>query len=131
MNRSMRFLIYFGIILLVLIVMAPVSAEVLHPEMVSNKTVSFSDLGIIGSQDIQVWVGDTLVETANSSAGFIYAPENDYHVILKPTLVSRWASNPALLLIDIFSYLEAFTVPLFILLGMAAIIIGLARKGRR
>jgi hypothetical protein len=131
MEKSTRFLIYFGIILLVLIISAPASAEVLHPEMVSNKTISFADLGITGSQDIQIWVGDTLVETANTSAGFIYAPENDYTVIIKPTLINRWASNPGLLLVDFMNYLGAFTIPLFVFAGLGAVLIGLAKFGRR
>ncbi len=99
--------------------------------MVTNKTMSYADLGLTGSQDIQIWVGNTLVETGNTSAGYLYQPDGDFTVVVKPTLSNRWLNNPALFLTDAMDYLLAFAFPLFIILGFAAIIIGLANMGRR
>jgi len=126
MNLS-KFHILGFICLLVLVSCA--SAEVLHPELVSNNTISFADLGLTGQQDIQIWQGNILIETANTSAGYIYAPIGDYFVVVKPSLTNRWVNNPAMLLTDAIDYLLAFALPIFIILGMAAILIGLAKHG--
>lgn len=108
-------------------------ALVLEPDMVDlNKSITFADLGLSGQQDVQIWVGDTLVETGNtSSADILYQPLNDYTVVVKPTLWNRWLNNPALLLTDAIDYLTAFALPLFVILGFCAIIVGLANYGRR
>jgi hypothetical protein len=127
MNRS-KILIIGIICLFALIPLA--SADVLHPELISNKTISFADLGLTGQQDIQIWQGNILIETANTSAGYIYAPEGDYFVVVKPALTNRWLNNPAMFLVDAVDYLLAFALPLFMILGMGAILIGLAKYGR-
>jgi hypothetical protein len=112
------------------LIVFPVSAEVLHPEMVDlNKTMSYADLGLTGSQEIQIWVGSTLVETGNTTAGYLYQPVGDFTVVVKPQLANRWLNNPALLLKDIVAYLLEFAIPLFIILGLCAILFGLARYG--
>jgi len=109
-----------------------VSAVVLHPEMVDyNKTVAYSDLGLTGTQEIQVWVGNVLVMTGNTSAGSMPQPIGDYHVVVKPALGNRWLTNPALFLTDAVDYLLAFALPLFVIFGFIAIIIGISRYGRR
>jgi len=127
---SQKTTLIFCLVLLIASIPA-VSAEILHPEMVTNKTMSYADLGLTGSQDIQIWVGNTLVETGNTSAGYLYQPDGDFTVVVKPTLSNRWLNNPALFLTDAMDYLLAFAFPLFIILGFAAIIIGLANMGRR
>ena len=121
------------LILAVLCVLVlPASAEVLHPEMVDlNKTMSYADLGLTGSQEIQVWVGNTLVETGNTTAGYLYQPTGDYTVVVKPQLSNRWLNSPPLLLKDAIAYLMEFAIPIFILLGLGAVLIGLAGYGRR
>lgn len=123
----------FKILILVSFLMiSTVSAVVLHPELVDfNKTMAYSDLGLTGSQDIQIWVGSTLVETGNSTAGYLYQPIGDFHVVTKPQLFNRWLSNPAYLLTDTVDYLGTFAVPLFVFIGFGAILIGLANYGRR
>jgi len=127
MNLTKIYILGF-ICLLALIPCA--SAEVLHPELVSNNTISFADLGLTGQQDIQIWQGNILIETANTTAGFIYAPIGDYFVVVKPALTNRWLNNPVMFLTDAVDYLLAFALPLFMILGMAAILIGLAKHGR-
>jgi hypothetical protein len=123
-------LVYIAV-LCVLFVM-PASAEVLRPDMVDlNKTVSFADLGLIGQQDIQIWVGPYLVETGNTTAGYLYQPIGDYFIVVKPSLANRWLNKPDLLLKDAVSYLLEFALPIFIILGLGAILIGLARYGGR
>jgi hypothetical protein len=109
------------------------SAEVLHPELVDmNKTITFSDLGLTGQEDVQIWQGTTLIERGNTSgADILYQPLGDYLVVTRPTLTSRWLNNPALLLYDLMDYLTAFIFPIFVILGFAAILIGLSRYGRR
>jgi len=114
------------------VIVLPASAEVLHPEMVDfNKTIAYSDLGLTGQQDIQVWVGNILVMTGNTSAGYLPQPVGDYHVIVKPSLINRWMNNPPLFLKDAMDYLLAFALPIFIILGLGAILIGLAHAGRK
>lgn len=109
------------------------SAEVLHPELVDmNKTITFSDLGLTGQEDIQIWQGMTLIERGNTSgADILYQPLGDYLVVTRPTLISRWMNNPALFLTDAIDYLLAFVFPLFLIFGFCAILVGLARYGRR
>jgi len=117
--------------LLLLVIIPTVSAEVLRPDLVDfNKTMSFADLGLTGSQDVQIWVGDKLVETGNTTAGYLYQPIGDYTVVVKPTLSNRWLNNPALLLVDFIDYLLAFAFPLFVIFGFGAILVGLSRYGR-
>lgn len=130
MKITTKLFFLIGIVLLILV--SPGSAEVLHPEMVDlNKTMTYADLGLTGAQDVQIWVGNTLVETGNTTAGYLYQPIGDYSVVIKPSLISRWASNPANILTDAVNYLLTFALPLFVILGFAAIIIGLYHKGRR
>lgn len=110
------------------------SAEVLQPDMVDfNKTITFSDLGLTGQEDIQIWVGTELVERGNTSgADILYQPISaDYHVVTRPTLMSRWLNNPGLFLKDAIEYLLEFSLPLFIICGFIAIIIALSAIGRR
>lgn len=112
---------------------APVSAIIYHEDMVDlNQTITFADLGLSGQQDVQIWVGNTLVEAGNTSgADTLYQPLGDYTTVVKPSLSNRWLNNPALLLTDGVDYLLAFALPLFIILGFAAILVGLAHIGRR
>jgi len=120
------------ILALLALLVLPVSAEVLHPEMVDfNKTMTYADLGLTGSQDIQIWVGNTLVETGNTTAGYLYQPTGDYTVVVKPQLANRWLNSPPLFLKDAFAYLLEFAIPIFIILGLGAVLIGLARYGGR
>ena len=108
------------------------SAEILRPDLVDfNKSVAYSDLGLTGTQEIQIWVGNILVMTGNTSAGSMPQPVGDYHVIVKPQLSNRWWNNPALFLTDAFDYILAFFFPIFIILCMFAIAAGLASYGRR
>lgn len=108
------------------------SADVFHPELVDfNRTITFADLGLTGQQDVQIWQGNILVETANTTSGRVYAPVGDYMVVVKPTLVNRWLNNPGLLLKDAVDYILAFALPIFIILALGAILIGLSRAGRR
>lgn len=127
--KSSKILIISLICLFALIPYA--NAEVLHPELVSNNTISFADLGLTGQQDIQIWQGNILIETANTTAGFIYAPMGDYFIVVKPALTNRWLNNPVMFLTDAVDYLLAFSLPIFMILGMAAILIGLSKRGRR
>jgi len=122
-----------SIVFLIALLVPAVSAVVLIPDLVDlNKTISFSDLGLNGQQDIQIWVGNQLVETGNTSgADVLYQPIGDYLVVNRPTLTSRWLNNPALFLTDAMDYLLAFIFPIFIILGLASILIGLSSYGRR
>jgi hypothetical protein len=118
------------IICIIAVVVMPVSATVLHPELVyENKTISFADLGLTGQQDVFIWQGNTLIETANTTAGYVYQPIGDYMIVVKPSLSNRWLNDPGLFLRDAVDYILAFALPLFIILGLLAICIGLARKG--
>lgn len=120
------------IALLIALLMPCVSAEVLHPEMVDcNKTMSYADLGLSGPNDVQIWVSDTLVETGNTTAGHLCQPLNDYTVVQKPSLSNRWINNPGFLFTDAIGYLLTFALPIFMILGFCAILIGLANHGRR
>jgi len=97
-----------------------VSAVVLRPDMVDlNRTITFSDLGLTGQEDVQIWVGTDLVEYGNTSgADILYQPlDADFHIVTRPTLSSRWLNNPALFLTDAVDYLMAFAFPLFVILG--------------
>lgn len=110
------------------------SAEVLQPDMVDfNKTITFSDLGLTGQEDVQIWVGTELIERGNTSgADILYQPISaDYHVVTRPSLASRWLNNPALFLTDLIDYLLAFIFPIFVICGLVAILFGLAHIGRR
>lgn len=121
-------------VLLIAFLVPFASAEVLKPDMVDfNKTITFSDLGLTGQEDVQIWVGTDLVERGNTSgADILYQPISaDYHVVTRPTLMSRWLNNPALFLTDAVEYLLAFAFPLFIIFGFIAILFGLAGYGRR
>lgn len=120
------------LVLLLTIAFIPLaSAEVLHPEMVDyNKTVAFSDLGLVGSQEIQVWVGSTLVMTGNTTAGSMPQPIGDYHVVTKPSTASRWTSSPVLFFNDMIGLILANFAPIFLILCMIAIASALAGYGR-
>ena len=111
----------------------PASAIVYREDMVDlNQTISYADLGLSGQQDIQIWVGSVLVETGNTSgADVLYQPLGDYTTVVKPSLSNRWLNNPGLFLVDAVDYLLAFALPLFVIVGFAAILIGLAHVGRR
>ena len=119
--------------LLIALFVPLVSAVVLKPELVDlNKTITFADLGLTGQEDIQIWVGNELVETGNTSGvDILYQPLGDYLVVTRPTLSSRWLNDPALFLTDVIDYLLAFALPLFVIFGFLAILIGLAAYGRR
>lgn len=124
----------FGIALLIALFVPFGSAEVLKPDMVDfNKTITFSDLGLTGQEDVQIWVGAELVERGNTSgADILYQPISaDYHVVTRPSLASRWLNNPALFLTDLLDYLLAFIFPIFVICGLVAILFGLAHIGRR
>ena len=111
-----------------------VSAVVLKPDMVDlNRTITFSDLGLTGQEDVQIWVGTDLVEYGNTSgADILYQPlDADFHIVTRPTLSSRWLNNPALFLTDAFDYILAFFFPIFIIMCMIAIASGLAAHGRK
>lgn len=122
-----------SIVFLIALLVPVVSAVVLREDMIDpNKTINYADLGLTGQQDIQIWVGDTLVEYGNTSgADVLYQPLNDYTTVVKPSLSNRWLNNPALLLTDAVDYLLSFALPIFIILGLGAILIGLAGLGRR
>lgn len=123
-----------SIALLLALVVSGVSAVVLKPDMVDmNRTITYSDLGLTGQEDVQIWVGTDLVEYGNTSgADILYQPiDADYHVVTRPSLSSRWLNNPALLLTDAVDYALAFSLPLFIILGFCAILIGLSNYGKR
>lgn len=122
-----------SIVFLIALLVPSVPAVVLREDMVDlNKTISFADLGLTGQQDVQIWVGDKLVEYGNTSgADVLYQPLNDYTTVIRPTLFTRWMNNPELLLTDAVDYLLAFALPIFIILGLGAILIGLAGYGRR
>lgn len=122
------------IALLIALFVPFVSAEVLQPDMVDfNKTITFSDLGLTGQEDVQIWVGTELIERGNTSgADILYQPISaDYHVVTRPSLASRWLNNPALFLTDLIDYLLAFIFPIFVICGLVAILFGLAHIGRR
>lgn len=120
-------------IALLIALLAPcVSAEILHPEMVDcNKTMTYADLSLSGPSDVQIWVGTTLVETGNTTAGHLCQPLGDFSVVQKPALANRWMNNPGYLLTDAVGYLMTFAIPLFIIVGFFAICIGLASYGRK
>lgn len=121
-------LTFISIALLIAFLVPCVSAEILHPEMVDcNKTMSYADLGLSGPNEIQIWVSDTLVQTGNTTAGHMCQPLNDYTVVQKPSLGTRWINNPKYLLDDAVMYLLTFAIPLFIIGGFLLI---LARIGR-
>lgn len=123
-----------SIALLLALVVSGVSAVVLKPDMVDmNRTITYSDLGLTGQEDVQIWVGTDLVEYGNTSgADILYQPiDADYHVVTRPSLSSRWLNNPALLLTDAVDYALEFSLPLFIILGFCAILIGLSNYGKR
>jgi hypothetical protein len=120
------------IALLISFIVPGVSAEVLRPDMVDfNKTVAYSDLGLTGQQDIQVWVSDVLVMTGNTSAGSMPQPVGDYHVIVKPSMSNRWINNPGLFFTDAIAYLLTFALPLFMILGLIGAASALSSYGRR
>ena len=122
-----------SIVFLIALLVPSVPAVVLREDMLDlNRTINFADLGLTGQQDVQIWVGDELVEYGNTSgADVLYQPINDYTTVIKPTLSNRWMNNPALLLTDAVDYLLSFALPIFIILGLGAILIGLAGFGRR
>lgn len=131
MDQSKKIILILAL-LLITALMPVASAEVLRPDLVDfNKTVAYSDIGLTGTQEIQVWVGNILVMTGNTSAGSMPQPVGDYHVIIKPQLSNRWMNNPVLFLMDGFDYILAFFFPIFIILCMIAIAAGLASYGRR
>jgi hypothetical protein len=122
------------ILALLIALLVPLSsAVVLEPSMVDlNKSITFADLGLTGQEDVQIWVGDTLVEYGNTSgADVLYQPLQDYLVVTRPALRSRWLNNPALFLVDLMDYLMAFSFPLFVILGFCAILFSLSRYGRK
>ena len=120
------------IALLIALFVPLTSAVVLKPDLVDlNKTITFADLGLTGQEDIQIWVGNELVETGNTSGeDTLYQPLGDYLIVTRPTLSSRWLNDPALFLTDVIDYLLAFALPLFVICGFFAILIGLAEYGR-
>jgi hypothetical protein len=122
-----------SIVFLIAIIFPAVSAVVLREDMVDlNKTISYADLGMTGQQDVQIWVGSELVEYGNTSgADVLYQPLEDYTTVIRPTLTNRWLNNPAMMLVDAVGYLTSFALPIFIILGLGAILIGLANVGRR
>jgi hypothetical protein len=122
-----------SIVLLIALLIPAVPAVVLKEDMLDmNKTISFADLGLTGQQDVQIWVGDELVEYGNTSgADVLYQPLNDYTTVIRPTLFTRWANHPEFMLTDAVDYLLAFALPIFVILGLGAILIGLAGYGRR
>jgi hypothetical protein len=122
-----------SIVFLIAIIFPAVSAVVLREDMVDlNKTISYADLGMTGQQDVQIWVGSELVEYGNTSgADVLYQPLEDYTTVIRPTLTNRWLNNPAMMLVDAVGYLTSFALPIFIILGLGAVLIGLANVGRR
>lgn len=122
-----------SIVLLIALLIPTVPAVVLREDMVDlNKTISYADLGLTGQQDVQIWVGSELVEYGNTSgADVLYQPFEDYTTVIRPTLANRWLNNPPLLLIDAVGYMTSFALPIFIILGLGAILIGLANIGKR
>lgn len=120
------------IVLLITLLPGVVSAEVLHPEMVDfNKTMAYSDLGLSGPSDIQIWVGNQIVETGNTTAGVLYQPLGDFTVVQKPSLANRWTGNPLNMFNDLTGFLFANFTTIFVMLGMVAVAVGLASFGRR
>jgi hypothetical protein len=122
-----------SIVFLIALLIPAVPAVVLREDMLDlNKTISYADLGLTGQQDVQIWVGNTLVEYGNTSgADVLYQPLNDYTTVIRPTLSNRWMNNPALMLVDAVGYLLSFALPIFVILGLGAILIGLSRAGGR
>lgn len=122
-----------SIVFLIALLVPSVPAVVLNESQLDmNKTISYADLGLTGQQDVQIWVGNELVEYGNTSgADVLYQPLNDYTTVIRPTLSNRWLNAPHLLLVDAVGYLLSFALPIFIILGLGAILVGLARVGGR
>lgn len=102
-----------------------------------NKTISYSDLGLSGPSDILIYSIDpadnrsVLVETGNTTAGYLYQPINDYQVIQKPSLANRWLGNPVNLFNDLVGLIFTNFVAIFMILSMVALAFGLAHIGRK
>lgn len=103
---------------------------VLLPWAVSAINMSISNLGLGGQQDVLIYNSNgTLIGVYNTSSSNVPLPDSDYSLIIKPTTMSR-AVNPMTLLSDGIDFLTENAIPLFILLGCGAVLVGLSRKGR-
>lgn len=86
-----------------------------------------------GKQDLMFYNPDgTLIGIYNTSSTVIPIPsDTDFQVVIRPNTASTWLNNPALFLGDAVSYLMSFALPLFVILGFCAILIGLSNYGKR
>lgn len=137
MNHKKTILILCTVFLIALLPLA--SAEVLRPDLVDmNKTISFADLGLSGPSEILIYSADpdddyrsVLVETGNSTADYLYQPIGDYQIVQKPSLANRWLGNPMHFFQDLTGIILTNFMAIFMILGMTAIVIGLAQIGKR
>jgi hypothetical protein len=111
------------IIILVLI------AVILSPVMAVN--MSITNFGT-AKQDIQIYTPNgTMIGLYNTSSPIIPLPDTDFQIVIRPNTAASYISNPGLFLTDAVGYLMTFAIPLFVILGFCAILIGLSRYGRR
>lgn len=125
--KSCLFMRKIVIILLLLI-------SLVFPALASNETViSFSDLNLISSVDLEVYGLNTsssqweyLALLNSSSQGVSFEPGN-YQVVLRPSAILR-TLNPATFLTDIMAFAVDNAVPLVFILFLISILIAWGRK---
>jgi hypothetical protein len=96
----------------------------------SAANMSISNLGLTGRQDVMIYDSSgVLLGVYNTSSSYFPLPPTDFTLVIKPTAMAR-VFNPMTLFSDGLDFVTANAIPLFILLGCGAVLIGLARKGR-
>lgn len=111
----------FALLALVVLVTAPVLA-------VNMTVTNFAT----GKQDLMIYnPNGTLIGLYNTSSPIIPLPETDFQVVLRPNTASSWVNNPMLFFTDAISFLLTNALPVFTLIGLLFVAIGLASIGRR
>ena len=98
------------------------------PAYAQNMTVS--NLGLIGKQDLLIYVDGVLVGQYNTTSTMVSLPDQDFQMVVRASTSSRWVSDPMMLFDDVMDLIITNWVALFMVFMLVGLC-GLAWYGGR